>query len=239
MITIFNFGRRFGLPDPSPFSCKAEILLKMAGLAYTADANGFSKAPKGKVPYIDDDGTIVPDTTFIRWHIERKYGFDFDKGLTAEQKAIAWATEKMCEDHLYWAIVDSRWMVDANFARGPKAFFDSAPAPIRPLIAAMVRRQVRKSLKGHGMGRHTRGEIEQLAATDLSAIAGILGEKSWLTGAEPCGADASVWSFVAGALCPHFESPIRDAAERHANLVAYRDRGYKRWFPELADAART
>ena len=56
-------------------------------------------------------------------------------------------------------------------------------------------------------------------------------------GAEPCAADASVWSFVAGTLCPVFESPIRSAAERHANLVAYRDRGFARWFPEIKPAA--
>jgi hypothetical protein len=40
---------------------------------------------------------------------------------------------------------------------------------------------------------------------------------------------------VAGALSPHFETPIRDHAERLANLILYRDRGLKRWFPELAE----
>ncbi len=204
MIALFSFGPGFGLPDPSPFVSKAEILLKMAGLPYVADTSGFNKAPKGKLSYIDDAETVVADSTLIRRHIGRKYGFDFDKGLSATQKGIAWAAEKMCEEHLYWAIVDSRWMVDANFAKGPKKFFDRAPAPIRPLVIAMGRRHVRNSMKGHGMGRHSRAEIERLAIADLDALAGILGNKPWLTGAEPCGADATVWSFVAGALCPLF-----------------------------------
>lgn len=237
LITLYSFGRSFGLPDPSPFVSKAEILLKMAGLPYVADTSGFNKAPKGKLPYINDDGTLVADSTLIRWHIERKYGFDFDKGLSATQKGSAWAAEKMCEDHLYWAIVDNRWMVEGNFAKGPKAFFDHAPAPIRPIVIAMVRRQLRKGLKGHGMGRHSRAEIERLAIADLDALAGLLGDKPWLIGTEPCGSDASVWSFVAGALCPLFDGGIRPAAERHANLVAYRDRGMKRWFPDLAPTA--
>ena len=242
MITLFTFGRYFGLPDPSPFVCKAEILLKMAGVAYTAnpfatDMKAFNNAPKGKLPYMDDAGTIVTDSTFIRWHLEQKHGADFDKGLSPEQKGGAWAVEKMCENHLYWAIVDSRWVDDANFNRGPVGFFGKAPALIRPLVVAMARRQVRGNLKGQGFGRHSRSEIEQLAAADLAALSNVIGTKPWLMGPEPCGADASVWSFVAGALCPVFESPIRTAAEGHANLVAYRDRGFARWCPEIKPAA--
>src|SRR5215467_5535059 len=89
MITLYTFGPAFGLPDPSPFVIKAEILLKMAGLPYRTDTTGFRKAPKGKLPYIDDDGERIADSTFIRWHIEKKYQFDFDRGLSAEQRATA------------------------------------------------------------------------------------------------------------------------------------------------------
>lgn len=41
---------------PSPFVTKAEVLLKMAGLSYRTDITGLRKAPKGKLPYIEDDG---------------------------------------------------------------------------------------------------------------------------------------------------------------------------------------
>jgi glutathione S-transferase len=87
MMTLYTFGPAFGLPDPSPFVTKVEILLKMAGLPYRTETNGFGKAPKGKLPYIDDDGERIADSTFIRWHIEKKYKFDFDRGLSAEQRA--------------------------------------------------------------------------------------------------------------------------------------------------------
>lgn len=72
MITLYGFGPAFGLPDPSPFVIKVEALLKMAGLAFRTDTTGFRKAPKRKLPYIDDDGTLIADSTFIRWHIEKK-----------------------------------------------------------------------------------------------------------------------------------------------------------------------
>ena len=155
MITLYTFGPAFGLPDPSPFVTKVEVLLKMAGLAYRTDTTGFRQAPKGKLPYIDDDGEPVADSTLIRWHLENKYRIDVDKGLSAEQRAIAWAFEKMAEDHLYWALVDARWFDEANFAKGPKNFFRKIPAPVRPLMVALIRRRLKRTLYGQGMGRHT------------------------------------------------------------------------------------
>ena len=114
MITLYTFGPAFGLPDPSPFVTKAEVLLKIAGLPYRTDTQGFRKAPKGKLPYIEDDGERIADSTFIRWHIEKKYRIDLDRGLAPEQRATAWAFEKMADEHLYWAVVDARWMDDTN-----------------------------------------------------------------------------------------------------------------------------
>jgi len=237
MITLYTFGPAMGLPDPSPFVTKAEVLLKLSGLPYKTDSTGFKKAPKGKLPYIVDDGTVVADSSFIRRHLEKKHGIDFDKGLSAAERGTAWAFEKLCEEHLYWGIVQARWMDDANFDAGPRAFFDRAPAPLRPLVIRMVRRQVGKSLHAQGFGRHTDAEIAELCARDLIAISDFLGSKPYLMGANPCGADATLFSFLAGALCDRFKTPIRDAAAGKANLVAYCQRGFQQWFPEFGGKA--
>jgi glutathione S-transferase len=231
VILLYTFGPYFGLPDPSPFVMKAEVLLKMANLPFETDTGGFSKAPKGKLPYVVDGGETIADSSLIRLHIERKYGFDFDAGLSPAERGIAWAFEKMCEDHLYWAGLHARWMIDENFDKGPHRFFDSAPAPLRPFIIAMVRRQVRRNLWGHGMGRHTVAEMDQLAVRDIDAIADFLGDKAYLMGGRPCGADASIFPFVAHALCPLFATAIRTRAEQKSNLVAYRDRLMAQYFP--------
>jgi glutathione S-transferase len=234
MITLYTFGPMFGLADASPFVTKTLVQLKMAGVAFKTDASGFNKAPKGKLPYINDGGTLIADSTFIRDHMEKKFGVDLDKGLTAEQRATGWAFEKLCEEHLYWGIVDARWMIDANFNKGPRRYFDAVPAPIRPLIAAKVRRDMKRSMYGHGMGRHTRAEIEKLAVRDLDAISGFLGEKPFLFGPEPHAADATVYAWVSSALCPDFETPILQHAAKIPNLVAYSKRCTARWFPEIA-----
>ena len=105
MITLYTFGPSWGLPDPSPFVMKGEMLLKLAGLEYQTSTKGFGKAPKGKLPYIDDDGTVVADSTLIRLHLERKHGIDFDRGYGPRERGTGWAVDKMLEDHLYWIMV--------------------------------------------------------------------------------------------------------------------------------------
>lgn len=121
------FGPAFGLPDPSPFAMKADMLMKLSGLDYTTRADDVTKAPKKKFPVLIDSGEFIPDSTFIRLHLENKYGIDFDKGLGERDRGIAFAVEKMLEDNLYWAGMYERWMLDENFDRGPKHFFDDIP----------------------------------------------------------------------------------------------------------------
>ena len=176
-------------------------------------------------------------STFIRWHLETKYGVDFDRGLSAEQRAVAWAFEKMAEDHLYWTLVEARWLNDGNFQKGPSVFFQRVPAPVRPIVIAMIRRQVRKSLRAHGMGRHSLDEIARLGVRGVDSIADYLGTKPYFMGSEPSGADATIFAFVAGLLCPHFETPIRTAAERHDNLKRYVGRMTARYYPDLTEIA--
>jgi len=232
MITLHTFGPRFGLPDPSPFCMKAMVLLKMAGLEFQTRSADLRKAPKGKAPYMEDKGQIIADSTLIRFHLEKNYGIDFDDGLSEAERGVAWAFEKLCEDNLYWAILHARWVKDDNFNAGPKEFFEAIPAPIRLFLVPIIRRGVISNLKGQGMGRHTEAEIVEIAARGIDGIAGFLGDKPYLMGANPCGADAAVFSTVSGALVEMFDTPLIAATAKHSNLVEYRDRLMGEYFPD-------
>jgi len=232
MITLYGFGPCFGLPDPSPYVTKTMAQLKMAGLAYRVDTAGYGRAPKGKLPYIDDAGEIVADSTFIRAHVERKYSFDFDAGLGPRERAEAWAIERMLEDHLYWAAVHFRWIDPVNFAKGPAHFFDDAPDAVRDTVRREAQDRVRQVLHGQGIGRHSREEITLLGTRSLAALSMCLGGKPYLMGPKPCGTDATAMAMIAAITAPFFETPLRDAAAAFPNLAAYGDRMMAEFFPE-------
>ena len=233
MLTLHIFGPALGLPDPSPFAIKAMMLLKLAGLDYSTRCADVRKAPKAKLPVLDDSGVLVPDSTFIRLHLERTRGIDFDAGYDARERATAWSVEKMLEDHVYWLLVHDRWLDDTNFRRGPATFFKTVPAPLRPFVIAAIRRQVRRNLWGQGIGRHNASERALLAERAIDTAANILGDRQFLLGDRPCGADATFYAFVAVALAPGFEGAIHEAVMLHSNLIAYRDRMSTTYFPDL------
>jgi glutathione S-transferase len=233
MITLFGFGPAFGLPDPSPFVMKTDIQLKMAGMPYRFERAAPPAAPKGKIPFIEDGDARIGDSTFIRAHIEKANGVDLDRGLSKEERARAWAIERMLEDHLYFAVIQVRWMDDANFAKGPSLFFAGVPEAMRTQVMAEARERVRGNLHGHGLGRHSEAEIIQLGARSLSSLSALLGDNQYLMGKEPTGSDATAFGMLAAVLTPFFDTKLRQAALAHPNLVRYNERMMRRYYPEF------
>lgn len=234
MITLYGFGAGFGLPEISPFVTKTEVQLKMAGLAYRKERAMPPASPKGQLPFINDDGELVADSTFIRAHIERKYGFDFDDGLDRGERARAWAFERMIEHHLYWALVGARWVDAENFAKGPAHFFDGAPEHAREKLREDAQFRVAENYLLSGLGRHAPDDDVDLAVRSLLALSVQLGEKPYLMGNKPCGTDATAFGALAGIFTPFFSSRLRERAEEFANLITYVDRMMGQYFPEFA-----
>src|SRR5205807_2150955 len=224
----------FGLPGISPFVTKTEVQLKMAGLAYRKERAMPPASPKGQLPYIVDDAQSIADSTFIRAHIEAKYGFDFDAGLDLRERAQAWAFERMVEHHVYWAMVGARWVDPDNFAKGPTHFFDGAPAHLRDKLREDAQFRVAENYLLSGLGRHAPDEDIDLAARSLLALSVQLGGQPYLFGDTPCGADATAFGALAGILTPFFESTLRSRAEEFDNLTAYVDRMMEQYYPEFA-----
>ena len=234
MIVLYGFGAGFGLPEISPFVTKTEVQLKMAGLAYRKERAMPPASPKGQLPFIEDDGVKVADSTFIRAHIEQKYGFDFDAALDQRQRAQAWAFERMIEHHVYWALVGARWVDPENFAKGPAHFFDGAPADRRERLREDAQFRVAENYLLSGLGRHAPDEDVDLAVRSLLALSVQLGERRYLMGDKPCGMDATAFGALAGILTPFFSSPLRRRAEEFKNLAAYVERMMERYYPEFA-----
>jgi glutathione S-transferase len=233
-ITVFGAGPAFGLPEGSPYVTKTLVQLQMAGLAYRRDMARPDDGPKGQIPFIQDGDDIVADSTFIRGHIEARYGVDLDAGLSPAQRAQAWAIERMVENQLGWTAAWFRFMDEENFERGPAHWFDHAPEAIRAQLKQQLLDQVAINLRAVGVGRHAPEEIVELGARSLWSLSVTLGDKPFLMGDRPTSVDAIVFAVLAQVLTPVFDHPLRRRAEGFCNLVAYVNRMMARYFPDFA-----
>jgi len=227
MLILKIFPSAVGLKSPSPFSMKAIALMEMSGLAYKTKSADSRKTAKKKLPVLIDQEKEIPDSTHIQAHLENAHKIDFDKGLSEEQLAIGEAFRRLNEEHLYWVLVYSRWVENSDIVRDH--FFGSIPSLIRKFVFAMVLKQVKEALFGHGMGRHTRDEIYQFGAADLKAISEYLGDKDYFFGDTPTSIDASLSAMITNIVMPPLESPLKQAALSHDNLVAYHERCMKKF----------
>jgi len=240
-ITLYCGGPGFGLPEVSPYATKTEVQLQLAGLPYRKAPARPDQGPKGQIPFIEDNGRTIGDSTFIRAYVEQAYGVDLDFGLTAGQRAQAWAVERMLENQLGWCSAWFRFMDDANFDKGPRRWLDAAPEHLREEMVETLRLTAAHNLRAVGVGRHSATEIVALGTKSLSALSALIGDKPFLFGERPTGTDATAFAICAGLLTPWFDSPLRRKAEGFGNLVAYVDRGMAWFYPDfswsLAEAA--
>lgn len=233
-ITVYGVGPGFGLPETSPYVMKTMVQFAMAGIPYRFAQGAREDSPKGQLPFIEDAGERIADSTFIRGHIEARYGVDLDAGLTAAERAQAWAYERMIENQLGWASAWFRFMDPANFDKGPAHWFDQAPEAMREDLRAGLKAAVEVNLKAVGIGRHAPDEIVLLGTRSLWALSMQLGDKPFLMGERPTSVDAVAFGILATVLTPYFDSPLRRRAEGFGNLVAYVERMMGCYFPGFA-----
>jgi len=230
-ITLYQFPPAFGLPNASPFCMKAETYLRMAGMEYTC-RNGMylMRAPKKKLPYIDDGGRIVPDTHLIIDYLKVTYGDPLDAALTPAQRARGTAILRLLEDSLYWVLLYARWIDERGWPLTRQAFFAPLPAPLRWFVPALARRGIAKELYAQGTGRHAPQDIYAIGVEDLAALAEMLGEQPYFLGDQPSSVDAAAYAFLANILDVPLDMPLLRAVRTHANLCAYCERMRARYY---------
>ena len=233
MITLYQFPPALGLPNASPFCLKLELYLRMADLPYrNAYTLELHKAPKGKLPWIDDDGMAMADSGLIIDYLKRKYGDPLDGDLSPLLRARGLAITRLLEEHLYWTVLHDRWITEEGWALTGPGFFGGMPWPLRAIVPIVARRGIRAELRGHGMGRHAPEQIHALGIADVDALAALLGDQPYFLGAQATSVDAVATAFLANILMVPLETPIKAAAAGHANLVGYCRRMAQRYFPE-------
>jgi glutathione S-transferase len=222
MIELHGFAPVWGLVDLSPFVTKVDAYFRLARLPYELvpfSMQSLSAAPKGKLPYIVDGDDTIADSSFILEYCQRKYGNSIDAPLTDAQRAIGHATVRMLEENLYWVLIAERWR-DSRAALENYAMLVGAPADlVQRVVETML-----AELRGHGMGRHTPAEIAHIGASDLGALASVLGDQPYLLGKSPSSYDASTYSFVAHCVQAGYDSAVKRVIHNTPNLMRYWER---------------
>lgn len=142
----------FGVPSLSPFCLKAHAALRLAGLPYTrrhADRPDGHRAlnPTGQVPVLLDGEAPIADSTSILRRV-----LALAPGALAESPD-AWLTEELADTALNGFLVASRWADDEAWPAVRDAYFGGAPALLRPVIGALVRRGVLRALVARDVWR--------------------------------------------------------------------------------------
>jgi glutathione S-transferase len=220
---------------------KLETWLRIAGVPYELAAMSPVEAPKGKVPFIEENGRKIGDSTLILEHLRQTTGKDPDEGLTNFERAASLAFRRMLKENFYWVIIQARWIDDANWriyknVLGSMIMPGASPEAQEPILSG-IREQTKAQMHGHGMGRHTADEVYRLGTQDITAVSDFLGEKPFFMGDRPTTADAAVYAYLANLIEIPLENPVKAHGLELKNLVAYCRRMRERFYPELAAAS--
>jgi len=233
MIKLIEFYPLWDLPNVSPFCLKLETYLKMADIpfeyAYAVDPR---KSPTGKFPAIEDNGKLICDSRIIIHYLKETYGDKLDQHLTVEQKAIALGMQRLIEESLYWGLVYSRWIDPVGWKVVCPAFFGHLKLPLRFILPMMLRKKVRRELKGQGLGRLPENQIYDLCKQDIKAVADFIKGKTFAFGDEPTSLDAIIFGTMMNFIIPPVESPLKTYALEFPHIKEYCNRMLDRYYPK-------
>ena len=218
--TLYVFFPAFGLPDPSPFPLKVMIFLKQHGIDHEIKSGDLRKAPLGKIPFMVHKGKTIADSELILDYLEQEFQIPKDD-LTDEQHSLGHMLCRTLEERLYWAVVYSRWIEDSNWHSIRDNFFGVLPKLIRGPISNKIRKDMKKTLHGQGIGRHSREQIYDFAQRDIKALSELLGDKPFLFGDTPTRYDCTGLAMAAQCTQTELPTEITEITKRFPNLKEY------------------
>lgn len=216
MVKLFQFPCGKEIPSTSPFCLKVETFLRINGIPYKS-IPGYKMGKKGKLPWIEYNGERIVDSKFIIKYLSDKFEADLDTELSEEQVAIGRAVTSMLEENTYWALIYNRY-VD-NFPEFKKFMAQGGGIGFN-VSQKMFQRKMRSNLEGHGMGRHLKSEVYQIAEDDLSALSKILGDKEFLLGDKISSFDCALFGLCANILYCGMDNPMKTFIQEHATNVS-------------------
>lgn len=224
MITLYSYPALFGVADNNGYGLKVYAFLRLAGLPFEhRHVFDASAAPRGQLPYIEDDGAAIGDSEAIIAHLTRKYGVALDAALTPAQRDTALFVTRLLDD-LYWVMSYSRWKDDD--------FWPAFSAALRREHPSLMEEDLDKARAFNfqryyyqGIGRYAPEGVYQRGLADLRVLANLIPEDGFVFGPTPTTIDAAIYGFIANIYFYEIDTPLRrfvvenGALARHCTAI--------------------
>jgi glutathione S-transferase len=220
MLTLYSYPTLFGVADNNGYGLKVFAFLRLAGVAFRHEhIFDASKAPRGQLPYIVDDGETVGDSETIIAHIIRKRGLTIDAALTPTQRATSLLITRTLDD-LYWVMSYSRWKDERYWPALRDALLREHPSLTEEgLLKAKEFNAQRYHFQG--IGRYEPDAALARGVDDLRALAGIIPASGYVHGAKPTSIDAGIYGFIANIYFYDIDTPLRQCVVAHHNIAQH------------------
>jgi glutathione S-transferase len=223
MLTLYSYPELFGVADNNPYGLKVFAFLKLCGLSFRHEhIFDAAAAPRGQLPYIDDDGTVVGDSDTIIKHLTSRYHLDIDAGLTTEQRRTDLFVRRTLDD-LYWVMSYSRWRDPRFWPMFRDELLRTHPSLSQSSLESAQRYNFER-YRYQGIGRFEPDQVYARGLADLAALADSIGADEFLFGNGKHGADAGIYGFLANIYFYRIETPLLAFLRSRENLVRHCER---------------
>jgi glutathione S-transferase len=220
MLTLYSYPTLFGVADNNGYGLKVFAFLRLAGVPFRHEhVFDASKAPRGQLPYIVDDGDTVGDSETILAYVTKKYGVQLDAGLTPAQRTTNLLITRMLDD-LYWVMSYSRWKDERYWHSFRDALLREHPSLTEDGLNK-AREFNAQRYYYQGIGRYDPDAAMARGLADLTALAEFIPAHGYVHGEKPTSVDAGIYGFIANIYFYDIDTPLKQLVTAHGNIVRH------------------
>ncbi|XP_063869247.1 failed axon connections homolog isoform X1 [Scylla paramamosain] len=193
VVLLHQFRRGRFCPNLSPFALKVEAFLRLANIQYKIDEE-TPFGPKGKCPWITINREDIADSEMVLDDLTERFNVQLDSQLEIREAAVVESARVLADEHLFWCVIAWRYWLD-----GCTTFLKTQTFGrfLNIAFSFFMKKGTKKRTEEQGLGVHSPEEIYQICKKDCNTLAGILGDRPFFGGENPCRADCAVFGQLA------------------------------------------